>query len=88
MTGTMAKSMNHHDGTAEKVYNIVNKDKMSFRATKFLDQVYDGALKRQCEIECTNSKCHGIGIHICSNILTQKSNCYSTSSSYMKIKIL
>ena len=52
MAGPLSVHMNHSESTANKVYNIVDKDRASFNAAAFLDKCYDGTLKSTSSIHC------------------------------------
>lgn len=51
MNQTVADHLNHSLTTADKVYNIKNKDVKGFRAAAFLQDIYDGQIEGKKPIE-------------------------------------
>lgn len=50
MSNAIATHMNHSITTADKIYHISDKSKVSFKAVQFLDKVYDGTLRPEINI--------------------------------------
>ena len=51
MKQDVADHLNHSVGTADRVYNIVNKDVKGFRASEFLEGIYDGRIESKKTID-------------------------------------